>query len=220
MTTEQAYIKWSIKIDNNFQNSKVSGDRGRFVLIFNESQNKMVENILDSKDDEIRYIQKLNVSDRKIPRHTQSETADYFKLPENYFEFSSTYSKASKGKCLNKNMELFEIKDANKDVIMNDEFSQPSFESREAPFSILSDKVKVYKKDFNNTELYLSYYRYPVQIRLLNEDDPEGEFDEEYAPEFDDKFVDRIISMASGEFETNTGDAKFQIDKQRAIQKI
>ena len=44
------------------------------------------------------------------------------------------------------------------------------------------------------------------------EDDPESPFNEQFAPEFDNKFLDRIISMAASLFEGNSGDAKYQID--------
>ena len=79
--------------------------------------------------------------------------------------------------------ELF--KDDDKELILQDENNDPSFEAREAPYHITSDYVKVYnKKDFVFTSLYLSYYRYPVQIKLLDDEDPESGFDPEFNPEF------------------------------------
>lgn len=221
MTAEQAYIKFLLKIDDNFENSQVSGDRGRFVLIYNESQNKMIEIILDrKKDDEIRYLQKILVPDKKIVRKNKLETLDTFEIPKDYFDFSSAYSKASQLKCEKKTIELYEIKEDNKSVILVDEFNKPSFLARQAPLTISSDKIRVYKEDFDHEELYLSYYRYPTQIKLLEEDNPESNFDPEFNPEFDDKFVDRIISMVSSEFSKNDSNPKYQIDQQRAIQKI
>lgn len=221
MTAEQAYVKFLVKIDNNFENSKVSGDRGRFVLIFNESQNKMIELILDrKKDDESRYIQKVLVEDKKLNKKRTSNNLDIFEIPKDYFDFSSAYSKATREDCERKVIELYEIKNDNKTIILTDEFTKPSFLAREAPITISSDEIKLYKDDFIHEELYLSYHRYPVQISLQDENNPESGFNTDFNPEFDDKFLDRVISMASGEFSINDSDPKYQMDKQRAIQKI
>lgn len=223
MQTERAYEKFQMKVNENSETSKVAIDRGRFVLLANESMNKMVENILDrKKDDEIRYIQKLLVKDFKVSRDSKkvSPTLDYFPLPTNYFDFSSAYTKATKGSCENQKIYLFEIKDDDSVEIMTDEFNSPSFFARESPFTISSDNVVVYKDDFINEELFLSYYRYPQQIRLLNDEDPESPFDPQYDFEFDDKFVDRIISMAASESKINDENQSFQINKQQAIQKL
>lgn len=180
----------------------------------------MIENILERKDDDLRYIQKILVSDKSLTTSRTTEEANYFKLPKDFFNFSSAFSRASTTECEDKKFELYEIKDANKDVLLTNEFIKPSFLAREAPYTLLSDEVKTYRdQDFNHKKFFLSYYRNPVQIKLLNEDDPEGEFDSKFNPEFDDRLVDKIISLASGEFEINEGNPKFQIDYQRAIQK-
>ena len=68
--------------------------------------------------------------------------------------------------------------------------------------------------------LFLSYYRYPLQIQLIDEEDPESPFDENFPIEFDDKFTDRIISMAVSEFEINNSNDKFNINKQQSINKF
>jgi hypothetical protein len=221
MTTEQTYIKFLLKVNDNFENSNVAGDRGRFVVTFNEAQNKMIEYILDNKkNDESRYIQQILVSNYKILKTASVEYADTFSLPKDYFDLSSAYTKASNSTCKDQKISLYEIKDDNKVEILQDEFNKPSFIAREAPFSIASNKLHVYKDCFSNDELFLSYYRYPVQIRTVVEDDPESPFNELFAPEFDDKFLDRIISMAASIFEGNRSDPKYQIDMQRALQKV
>ena len=221
MTTEQAYIKFQIKVNDNFENSNVAGDRGRFVVLFNEAQNKMVEYILDNKkNDELRYIQKILVSNHKIQKSQSVEFADTFKLPQNYFDISSAYSKGSNSTCKDQKINLFELKDDNKVEILQDEFNKPSFLAREAPFTITSDSLHAYKDCFTHDELFLSYYRYPVQISTIVEDDPESPFNEENNPEFDDKFVDRIITMSASLFKGNSSDPGYQIDMQRALQKV
>ena len=41
-TTEQAFIKFQIKINETYESSKIGIDRGRFVILYNEAQKKMV----------------------------------------------------------------------------------------------------------------------------------------------------------------------------------
>ena len=69
-----------------------------------------------------------------------------------------------------------------------------------------SHKIFLYKEDFkafkDNLEETLNHIK------------------TELNPEFDDKFVDRIISVAAGEFELNNDNQKAQFDIQMAKQKV
>lgn len=221
ITTEQAYIKFLLKVNENFDTSKIAVDKGRFVELFNESQNKLIEFILDKKnEDDIRYIQKILVPEYKVSSSQTSKYYQLFELPKDYFDFASVYGKASTEDCTNKQISLYEAKSDNINEILSDEFNKPSFLAREAPFYLSSDNVKVYRDDFTYQSVHLTYYRYPTQVKLLDERDPESGFHPNYNPEFDAKFTDRVISIASGEFELNSESQKFQMDKQRSIQKI
>jgi len=222
MTTQTAFDKFQIKVNNNSETGKIAVDRGRFVLLFNEAQNRLIEYILDKKsEDDIRYIEAILVQQYKLTLFKSDKEYQDYNLPENYFDFSSLHATADKGKCIDKKMTLFEIKDDDSSLILEDEYNNPSFLAREAPFNIASNKIKIYKDEtFQYNKVFLNYYRYPVQIKLINEADPESEFIKDLNPEFDDKFVDRIISVASGNFELNNSDQKAQFDIQMAKQKI
>ena len=220
-TTEQAFIKFQIKANETYESSKIGIDRGRFIMLFNESQNKMVEFILSKKGtDDYTYIQNILVPNKEIPRETSISNADVFLMPEDLLNFSSAYSTATKGNCNDVKITLFDIKDDNKTEILQDEFNKPSFIAREAPLSMANDRFFLYKEGFTHDKLFLSYYRYPLQIRLLDPDNPESPFDPAINPEFDDLLLDRILSLASSEFEINTGDSKFQIDRLRATEQL
>ena len=220
-TTEQAFIKFQIKINETYESSKIGIDRGRFILLFNEAQNKMVEVILNRKGtDDYTYIQNILVPNKEIPRETSTEDSDIFPMPDDLLNFSSAYSTATKGVCKNKKINLFDIKDDNKTEILQDEFNRPSFIAREAPLSMADNKIFLYKDGFSHESLFLTYYRYPKQIRLLDPENPESQFDSSVNPEFDDLLLDRILSMASSEFEINTGDPKFQADRMRATEQL
>lgn len=220
-TTEQAFIKFQIKVNETYESSKIGIDRGRFVVLFNEAQNKMVEFILNKKGtDDYTYIQNILVPNKQIPRETSTQDLDIFPMPDDLLNFSSAYSTASMGECKNQKINLFDIKDDNKTEILQDEFNSPSFLAREAPLSMANNKILLYKDGFTHENLFLTYYRYPKQIALLDPDNPESHFDPSINPEFDDLLLDRIISMASSEFEVNVNSAKFQVDRMRATEQL
>jgi hypothetical protein len=181
----------------------------------------MVEFILNRKGtDDYTYIQNILVPNKEIPRENSISDADVFLMPEDLLSFSSAYSTATKDKCEGIKITLFDIKDDNKTEVLQDEFNKPSFIAREAPLSMANNKIFLYKEDFTHNKLFLSYYRYPLQIKLLDPDNPESLFDQSINPEFDDLLLDRILSMASSEFEINTGDSKFQADRMRATEQL
>lgn len=222
MTTQTAFDKFQMKVNNNSETGKIAVDRGRFVLLFNEAQNRLVEYILDKKsEDDIRYIEAILVQQYKLTLSKSNKEYQNYSLPKDYFDFSSLHATANKGECQDKKMTLFEIKDDDSPLILEDENSNPSFLAREAPFSIASNKIKIYKDEtYEYNNVLLNYYRYPIQIKLVNDADPESEFIENLNPEFDDKFTDRIISIAAGVFELNNENQKAQFDVQMAKQKI
>ena len=220
-TTEQAFIKFQIKVNETYESSKIGIDRGRFVIIFNEAQNKMVEFILSKKGtDDYTYIQNILVPNKEISRETSISDADVFLMPDDLLNFSSAYSTATKGNCDGVKITLFDIKDDNKTEILQDEFNKPSFIAREAPLSMGNNRIFLYKEDFTHTKLFLSYYRYPKQISLIDPDNPESQFNPSVNPEFDDLLLDRILSLASSEFEVNVENPKFQIDRMRATEQL
>ena len=208
-------------MNETYESSKIGIDRGRFVILYNEAQNKMVEFILNRKNtDDYTYIQNILVPDKKLPRLTTTNDADVFEMPEDLLNFSSAYSTATKGNCKNVKINLFDIKDDNKTEVLQDEFNSPSFLAREAPMSMANNKLYLYKDDFIHENLFLSYYRYPKQIQLLDPDNPESNFDPSINPEFDDLLLDRILSMAASEFEANSENPKFQVDRLRATEQL
>lgn len=222
MTTEQAYEKFITKSQKNAVNDNLSTDRARFVQLFNEAQNKYIENTLEKRnEDDIRTINRILVDDKRIKTEDNHLDHSDFKLPENYFDFSNVYGKASKGKCKNQVMFLFEIKDENRHEVLQDEFNKPSFQYREAPYTFSDNKIKVYtNQEFELNSIFLSYYRYPVQIELEDYDNPDLGFNNEVEPEFDDKIVDRIISLAVAELNMNTENQWQQINRDRSVSEI
>jgi hypothetical protein len=209
----EAYDKYLIKSEKNSINDGLSTDKGRFVVLYNEYQNRVIEYIYEKKnEDDIRYIQTLLVESYPIKYSNKKEDSYLFKLPENYFDLSTVYGNGSKNSCVNQKIDLFEIKDFDRNYILSDEFTSPSFEYREAPYIISDNNVKIFTNDFTIDSIILSYYRYPLQVRLLDSNNPESDFDDTFDLDFDDKVIDRIISASVGGFDLNNNSERWQLN--------
>lgn len=215
MTPEKAYEKFIVKINKNAQTNNISCDRGRFVLIYNESQNKEIETILEKRnEDDIRYIEKL-LQPKTLSPAEKKDNYTTFKLADDYFDHSTVRGIASKDCCKEQVLDMHEIKSENENLVLFDDHNKPSFEWRETPYYISDGHIKAFKSDFEFDNLIHTYYRYPVQISLKNEDDPESKFINTNI-ELDDKITDRILSRAASEFELNNNNPKYQADLQRS----
>lgn len=221
MNSNQAYESFIIKTNKNAQTDNMSVDKGRFVKLFNEASNKFVEWVLEKKnEDDIRYLQPILKT--KIEKSSVIKpNYQLFKLPTNFFDLGDVSGKASSECCKDVVYELFEIKVDNSEVIINNELIQPSSEYREAPYYLQSKNIKIFTDNFKVNSVEITYYKYPQYIELINEDNPESEFkNSEEVLEFDDKVLDRIISIAVADNSQNTGSQKVQLDKMRVSNKF
>lgn len=220
MTTTQAYQNFIIKINENATTDNLSCDKGRFVLLYNDVQNRLIEDFLDKRfQDDIRYIQAILVDDLKVSKSKKHLDHQDFELPKNFFDLSNVYAIAEKKGCRGK-IDLFEIKDEDRNNILTDEFTKPSFKYREAPYNLSSNTIKIYTSDdFMVEDIVLSYYRYPIQIGLEDSEDPESNFSDSN-PEFDDKFVNRVVDLCASNFLLSSGDPRYQVEKLNAAQKL
>lgn len=219
MTFEEVRDRYIIKAEKNAQNDNIATDNLRFKLLFNESQNKFLTlHLQNRKSDDIRYIQKFLVLDKDIPLSSKKEDKVNFNLPFDYFDLADTRAKAKKGKCSDF-IDLFEVRTENLTETLRDEFYRPSFEWREAPYTINSDQLSIYtNKEFEILKVLLNYYRYPNQISLIDENNPESDFNPNFPIEWDDKSLDDIISLMVFNNDINENNPRYQLQTLR-IQK-
>lgn len=216
-TFEQAYEKTLLKVEKNITNDNSSLDRGRWVLMFNESQNKFIENTLQNRgSDDVRYIEKFLMLDKNISYSSKTKDFYNFPLPKNYLDLADVRAQASKGKCKQEVMYLIEVLSENLNQKLQDEYYKPSFKWRESLFLVNSNNISVYTLgEFEVNNILLSYYRYPNQAKLQEEDNPESKFNETIELEWDDKSLDRIISMTATEYDLNESDPRYQLQNLR-----
>ena len=214
ISIEEVKERYIIKAEKNGTNDNITTDNYRFCLNFNESQNKFLTLQLQNRGiDDVRYIQKFLVLDKNISPENTSENKVNFKLPKKYFDLSSARAKAQSNGC-QALIELVEVQTENLNEIMFNEFLKPSFDWREAPYTINSDQLSIYKDNFTIDSLLLNYYRYPNQIKLQDPENPESDFDSTEI-EWDDKSLDDIISLMVANLDMNEGNPRFQINTLR-----
>ena len=218
-TVDQAYEKYIVKVEKNATNDGLSTDKARFVLLFNEEQNRFIENLLDKRgDDDIRYIQNFLKKDKKISTSSKYLDSFAFPLPADYLDFSSVYANVSRETCTDKRITLYPLKDEDSNQIIPDTYTSPSFKWRESWFTINSNNLSVYTDDFSVDNIILSYYRYPNKIGQLNPNDSESPFIQATL-EWDDKALDRIITLMVSNFLLSEQNPAFQAQKQQSATK-
>lgn len=220
MTAQEVLMKLRQKVNKNFTNDNIAIDAGRAYFLINEALNKFVEWTHKKKDDDRRDIQLLLVDDKKLELKNTKETHNNYKLPENHFLFSNLRVKASQKDCKNKALLPIEIKDENRHLLDFDIQNEPSFYYRETFYNLSENNVKIYKKDFEIDEVKLSYYRYPKKINFSGFIMADGTPSVNQDPEFDDRIMDRVISIASKDFNLDNETGTIQVDQNRIISNI
>lgn len=218
ISIEDVMDRYQIKAEKNATNDGIATDKLRRCLLFNEAQNKFLTLHLQNRGvDDVRYIQKFLILDKSIPYISKEKGKYNFSLPKDYFDLADVRAKAKKESCTDF-ISLFEIRTENLNEVLTDEFNQPSFEWREAPFTVNSDRLSIYTSDFSISEIYLNYYRYPNQIKLLNPENPESDYDNNLGVEWDEKSLDDIISLMVFNLDINQNNPRYQLQTLR-IQK-
>lgn len=209
------YNQCLVKIEKNGTNDNVSFDYSRFVILAKSAFIKFVELTYENKgSDDIRYIQNLLIS-AKLTKNNTSQNYTEFSLPKDYFNHSSVKAKAKTKKCGEDYIELFEVKDIDNDVLLNDEFNKPSFKYREAPYTFADNKLRVFTdNEFELTQVILTYYKYPKFIKLIDEENPEEGIENDVL-DFDAKALEKISSIIARDFDINTSNPRFQTQEYR-----
>ena len=216
MTIDQVKDRFKVKSEKGGTNDNIAVDNLIFSLLYNESQNKYLTLQLQQRGtDDVRYIQKFLITDEQLSYISNTHSKEDFKLPLNYFDLASLRAKASKNQC-NHWIHLEEVRSENLDEKLQNEFTRPSFEWEEALYTVNSDKLSIYTDEtFKISEVLLNYYRYPSQIRLIDEEDPESGFTKDSLIEWDLKTIDDIVSLMVANLDINENNPRFQVNTSR-----
>lgn len=221
MKAEIVYQKMLEKGNKNFTNGTISLDRARAVFLFNEEQNKFIDWSLQKRNNfDVTDIQLL-LSTQSLKHKESGSNYTSFKLPDNFFSFSNIEIIASSGGCQGVKLLPVPAKPENIHELLADENNKPSFKYRETLYTIENNSIKVYLDDFTVDSVILKYYRYPKQFNIKGYIDENNTNSFDSDPEFDDKIVDRIISMCITSFDINNENFnKVQMDINRVVSKF
>lgn len=216
-TIQQVKDRYLNKSEKNGTNDSIAVDNLRFCLLYNEAQNKFQTLHLQNRGiDDVRYIQKFLILYEKIPYSSKTQDKYDFKLPKNYFDLADVRAKATKQEC-SRFMNCVEVQTENLSELLQDEYWKPSFEWDEVLYTVNADKLSVYTDNtFKVNEILLNYYRYPSQLKLKNDSNPESDFDSNSKIEWDDKSLDDIITLMVFNLDINSNNPRFQLQTLRA----
>ena len=217
MTSLHLYQALLGKVNRNDINKNIKVPKSKFVLVFNEQQRKYVDEIQDNQNNSkaIFKIKELYIPDVKLEKIDKLEDKDIFKLPEDFAEYDTSYSVATKGTC---KRTLYNIcpKPKNIVVLKRDADNQPSFEYENTLAILTGDNLEVYKSDFNLDSVYLNYYKTPKEIDLEGYTRIDGTPSETIDPELSDIDLDKIVDRCAVEITRNYEDVNgFQLAQTR-----
>lgn len=218
MTFEESYQKYLLLSESNGITNNLSTNKGKYAAMFNIAQNKVVEWLIESNGaDENRYLQVIKAISLPSVAETKVRYISY-SIPPTYFDFINLFVVGKIDEC-NLEFTTHEVKNENASQAYNDIFTEPSFKFAETFFTLAGNSINLYKKGFTFDSVELHFYRYPLQVTLLDPDDPESNF-AALEHEFDDKLTNRIILSAVSLHRLSSDDPSYQAFKQETIQKF
>jgi hypothetical protein len=222
MTTNEAYQKYLLELQANGSTDNIQTTRGRFVINYNKAQNRLIEWLIErNNEDDNRYLQAIKILDKDLSKASSSENKDNFTLPSDYFDLLNlnAYASSEECGCEDQLFDTTEIKAENLNNYLTSADMNPSFKYRESIYLVSEDAITLYTDNFVFDTALLSYYRYPKQTQLQNKENPESALVNSQL-EFDDKVIDRIITLASAISSLNDNDPKYTSLKQEVLQKL
>lgn len=221
MTSKEVYKRLLLKVNKNDTNTNVKINKGDFVLIFNEQARSWLSETIeaDSKNSKKNDIGLLLIYD--VPLIKVSDYKDYssFSLPDDFFDYQSSYSIASKGVCKGRKLLNWDFKAKNKNVLDQDMNRKPSFEYEETLINVSSGQFLVFADGFSIDEQFITYYKQPADIDIEGYFKLDGTPSQNIDPLLYDGYVDEIINKCAVEIIGNYEDIEhYQIAQQRVKQ--
>jgi len=216
MTAEDIYLIYLTKAEKNLTNDAKSTDRGRFQILWNNQQIVYYRRLLEMKgSDNIREAQIFLEISKPLELDSRTTQSSRFKLPQNFFDLGDIEAYATKEECKNQKIFLYETSPENYTEYLRNSDTKPDFLWRESLYSLSSDTVEIFQDDFTIEKVKMSYYRNPTEIKLMQENNPESDFDDDFIIEWDDKSIYKIIDLCVLEFDTSANSNRINPDLNR-----
>lgn len=142
-------------------------------------------------------------------------------LPGDYLYVKKIEVVGKTATCPERSLTAYLVEEADVDNTYSDDNSDPDFEWGETFFSIASNKLRIYKKDFDITKVILTYYRRPKDIAIKDCVNPStGSISPsnvlcEFKDDIVEIIVDEAISIVASDIESYN---QYTVSKQNVQQ--
>jgi hypothetical protein len=124
----------------------------------------------EAAEQSVNTIDDLQVLLSSVPLSSEKKSKYYetVVIPSDYLHFIRVSGLAKTDCCPSVDLSIYQVEEANVDILLSDEFKSPSFEWAETFCTVASDKVRVYTNDeFDVENISLVYYRRPKDVQFL-----------------------------------------------------
>lgn len=210
MQAIEIYKRILLKVNLNDTSGNVRVPKSTAVIVFNQQAKKWLSDKIDKLNgtDKINELQEFLIPDVLLQKAKVLEDSVDFYLPTDFFDYSRSYSIASKGSCKNRKLTNWRYKNKNLDLFLPDENNKPSFAYEETIVKLVNGKLKVYKDGFSIDKQYLDYYKQPKAIDIEGYVNYDGSPSSNIDPDFSDQFVDEIVERVAVEILSNQQNAE------------
>jgi hypothetical protein len=171
------------------------------------------EQTINAVDD----IQMLLVQ-KELEAYTKDKFVETKQIPADYLHFVRVSINGQSDCCPKRPFSVYQVEEANVDIMLSDSFKSPSFEWAETFCTVMGDKLRIYTNNsFVVHDINLIYYRKPRNVEFLGCVSPETgvTYKANVISELKDDLVEVIIDEAAGIL---AGDIESITQYQREIQ--
>src|ERR1700749_1161206 len=147
MTSVEAFKRFQLKINKNDTNTDVDINRGEFVLLYNEQKDVWLREKVEAyqSSDDVQDLQEVQVKYKPLELSYNEKTYDVFKLPEDFFNYITSYSSCSDGTCSEVIVRHLPFKPKNENMLLESSNYEPSLEFEETIVDLSNNQLFVYK---------------------------------------------------------------------------
>ena len=203
MTINDAYLLFTMKINENSMTDGISVDLPRFVYMFNVAQDEYVNYVISKgRGDDLRKISVL-LKRKMLDVDSIDENFNRYFLPRDYFSLSSVEVRAENDEGCKDNLLFTEIDPRNKEFY---KVKDVDWEWRETVGYMSGNHLVVYKRGFEITDVVVEYYKKPLRVDITGYIHLDGTPSVDRNPEFSDDVVQNIVDLAASKFFSNDND--------------
>lgn len=199
MQPELIYQKLLLKVNKGNTDFNIALDKPRAVLIINEVKNRWVESHLKDKDSVLIDSLQEVVKTQEALSGTDKGTYIEYTIPFDFYEYILVSCEAQKKDC-KKTIYSRGIKNQNQNVYLFDSNQEPDFDFEWTFHQIISNKLRVFKKDFKINKVIFTYYSVIPEFDIEGYINIDGVPSTNKAINLSDQYVDQIINLAAEEY--------------------